>query len=149
MKPELIHDDASVIRELAEEASQKAARELFGFMDIKFPRGKNFANSPEQTVAIRIEQAILTAWKQRVERRKTALVKMLKTGREKTGRYGGAHPYGHDLLEASTIAQMKRLRNAGESFYAIAQALNVMQVPARRGKKWYGSTVERILGRQK
>jgi hypothetical protein len=53
MKPELIHDDAAVIRELADEASQKAARELFGFMDIKFPRGKKlFSNSPEQTVAI-------------------------------------------------------------------------------------------------
>jgi hypothetical protein len=42
-------------------ACQSAAREICETYEIASPRGRSFANSPEVTIAIIIEQAILAA----------------------------------------------------------------------------------------
>lgn len=49
-------------------------------------------------------------------------------------------------VEQSIIAEIKQHRAAGRSLRAIAQHLNLSQVPTKAGGKWHASTVKYILG---
>lgn len=86
----------------------------------------------------------------------------LKGGRIAKARSGdratGAVPIGYrsvevnkrrvtivDEREASTVRQILDLRTSGKSFRQIAEALNAAQVPPKRGKAWYASTIRAIV----
>jgi DNA invertase Pin-like site-specific DNA recombinase len=68
--------------------------------------------------------------------------------RQATGRCEGAIPFGAKDGEPETLHTMRSLRAAGLSCDAIADALNANGVLARRGGKWLGCTVNRILKRE-
>jgi DNA invertase Pin-like site-specific DNA recombinase len=63
----------------------------------------------------------------------------------KTGRCEGAKPYGTFPGEAEIIERMTAMHTAGAGFDKIAAALNAESIKPRRGARWYGSTVSRIL----
>lgn len=58
LEQQLANARRDALKYIAQEAARKATKELFSFMDIKFERGKSYANSREETVAIVIEQNI-------------------------------------------------------------------------------------------
>jgi hypothetical protein len=62
------------------------------------------------------------------------------------GRCGGAKPYGSLPGEASIVEKMKTLRNDGIGFDRIADELNKEGLRPRRGRRWYGATVNGIIG---
>jgi len=68
--------------------------------------------------------------------------------RESTGRCEGVHPFGTKDGEDDALAMMRSLRASGLSCDRIAEALNANNVPARKGGKWIGATVNRILKRE-
>lgn len=69
--------------------------------------------------------------------------------RKATGRCEGSKPYGTLEGEADWLQQMRGLRVVdGLSCDKIAALLNDKGVPARRGGKWLGCTVNRILKRE-
>jgi DNA invertase Pin-like site-specific DNA recombinase len=76
----------------------------------------------------------------------------LKGARERkraaTGRCEGVYPFGTKDGEADALQMMRSLRAAGQSCDRIAEALNSNGIPARRGGKWLGCTVNRILKRE-
>jgi DNA invertase Pin-like site-specific DNA recombinase len=59
----------------------------------------------------------------------------------------GSYVFGHYPGEAAAVETMKELRAAGLGFDRIARAMNDKGVPTRRGEKWGGNTVNRILTR--
>jgi len=65
-----------------------------------------------------------------------------------TPRYG-YHPAGKELApdqgEQAVARRIRRLHRDGLSIRAIADQLNVDQVPAKRGGRWYPTTVARVL----
>jgi DNA invertase Pin-like site-specific DNA recombinase len=72
------------------------------------------------------------------------------------GEVCGAVPYGWDAMagklvenaaEQAVIAEMKAWRGQGLTTRAIAERLNQLGVPAKRGGRWYGSAVASVLGR--
>jgi DNA invertase Pin-like site-specific DNA recombinase len=65
--------------------------------------------------------------------------------RAQTGRCEGAKPYGTLPGEAEIIDRMKAMRSTGMGFDRIADALNRECVKPRRGAKWHGLTVNKIL----
>lgn len=65
----------------------------------------------------------------------------------KTGRCEGAKPYGTLPSERDVVERMKALRASGMSFDRIAERLNAGGVKPRRGVKWYGITINKILSR--
>lgn len=83
---------------------------------------------------------------------KNLLVAKLKKARERqkasTGRSEGAKPYGMKDGEEETVHTMRSLRASGLSCDLIAEALNTNGIPARRGGKWLGCTISRILKRE-
>jgi site-specific DNA recombinase len=54
-----------------------------------------------------------------------------------------------DSKEAEIIALMKRHRRSGKSYNAIAKYLNEHGYKSKRGGKWSGKTVQRVLDRAK
>ena len=83
---------------------------------------------------------------------KNLLVAKLRKARERqraaTGRSEGAKPFGDKPGEDTTLAMMRSLRASGLACDKIAEALNANNIPARRGGKWLGSSVNRILKRE-
>ena len=70
--------------------------------------------------------------------------------RAATGRCEGRKPYGVKLGEAVVLERMLTMRQAGETFEAIARALNAEGIKPRGTKtrgpgQWFGSTVQNIL----
>lgn len=86
------------------------------------------------------------------EYEKTMIVLKLRGARlrqkAKTGRCEGAKPYGSLSREAAVVARMKDLRATGMGFDRIAAQLNADGVKPRRGKKWWGLAVNKILSRR-
>jgi len=66
----------------------------------------------------------------------------------KYGKCEGAKAFGDKDGETDVLHQMRSLRAAGQSCDKIAEALNANGVLSRRGKKWLGCTVNRILKRE-
>ena len=86
---------------------------------------------------------------------KSMIVTKLRAARmrkkARTGRCEGAKPYGYYPGEKAVIERMKALRAQGMGFDRIAQSLNEEGIKPRRGKRWWGLTVNKILtgkGRQ-
>ena len=68
--------------------------------------------------------------------------------RAKTGRCEGAKPYGTFPGEPEVIERMKALRATPMGFDRIAAALNAEGIKPRRGQRWHGLTVNKILKAQ-
>jgi hypothetical protein len=85
------------------------------------------------------------------EYEKTTIVLKLRGARirtkDKAGRCEGAKPYGTLSGEAEVIERMA-LRASGMAFEKIATQLNAEGIAPRRGLKWYGKTVDKILALQ-
>ena len=69
--------------------------------------------------------------------------------RAKGGRCEGAKPFGQTEEERRIIATIKKLRRKpkggrARSYRVVAEILNANGVPARRGGKWYASTVRGV-----
>jgi DNA invertase Pin-like site-specific DNA recombinase len=84
------------------------------------------------------------------EYEKSQLVIKLRAARlrkkAKTGRcVEGAKPYGEYEGEAEVIERMKDLRAEGMGFDRIAAKLNEEGIRPRRGPRWWGLTVNKIL----
>jgi DNA invertase Pin-like site-specific DNA recombinase len=83
------------------------------------------------------------------EYEKTMLVLKLRGARvrqkAKTGRSEGAKPYGELPGEPAVIERMKALRAEGMGFDRVAAALNAEGIKPRRGARWHGLTVNKIL----
>lgn len=83
------------------------------------------------------------------EYEKTMIVLKLRGARArqkaKTGRCEGAKPYGALPGESAIIEHMSALRADGLGFDRIATALNAEGVKPRRGARWHGLTVNKIL----
>jgi hypothetical protein len=67
----------------------------------------------------------------------------------KTSRCEGAKPYGELPGEVAVVERMKVLRSAGLGFDRIAAQLNAEGIKPRRGKQWWGLTINQILTRSK
>ena len=82
---------------------------------------------------------------------KNMLVAKLKAARKRIRDRGrrcdGAKPFGEDPREAAVLADIRARRAAGETLEGIAQALNASGIPARRGGKWHGRVIARLLAR--
>ncbi|MEO8593817.1 MAG: recombinase family protein [Candidatus Solibacter sp.] len=85
------------------------------------------------------------------EYEKTMIVLKLRGARQrmkaKTGRCEGAKPYGEISGERQVIERMKELRATGMGFDRIAAALNAEGILPRRGKQWWGLSVNKVLTR--
>jgi DNA invertase Pin-like site-specific DNA recombinase len=86
------------------------------------------------------------------EYEKSMIVIKLRGARErakaKTGACEGRKPYGHYPGEAEVLERMRRMRAAGATYAAIAEALNMEGVaPRAAGAKWHAGYVHRILQR--
>jgi DNA invertase Pin-like site-specific DNA recombinase len=83
------------------------------------------------------------------EYEKTMIVLKLRgartRARAKSGRCEGAKPYGYFHGEPAVIERMKSLRASGMGFDRIAAHLNAQGTKPRRGEKWWGLTVNKIL----
>jgi DNA invertase Pin-like site-specific DNA recombinase len=83
------------------------------------------------------------------EYEKTMIVLKLRGARmrmkAKEGRCEGAKPYGMDEAERTVMDRMKALRTTGMGFDRIAAKLNEEGVKPRRGARWHGLTVNKIL----
>ncbi len=62
------------------------------------------------------------------------------------GRCEGRKPYGHLEGEQTTIDRMEALRASGMAFDKIAAQLNGEGLKPRKGERWHGFVVNRILG---
>ena len=65
--------------------------------------------------------------------------------RAKEGRCEGAKPYGSREGEEAIIKRMEELRASGIGFDRIAAQLNADGLKPRRGERWHGLVVNRIL----
>lgn len=83
------------------------------------------------------------------EYEKTMIVLKLRGARArkraKEGRCEGAKPYGTFGGEQAIIERMKGLRASGMAYSGIAATLNAEGIKPRRGAKWGGFAVNRIL----
>jgi DNA invertase Pin-like site-specific DNA recombinase len=83
------------------------------------------------------------------EYEKTMIVLKLRGARlrmrAKRGRCEGAKPYGELPGETAVIERMHALRAEGMGFDRIAAKLNEEGVRPRRGERWWGLTVNKIL----
>ena len=87
---------------------------------------------------------------------KNLLVRKLKRGRQtkkgKTGSCEGRKPYGFYPGEAEILNRIKELHRKPQGEprlgpYQIAAALNRDNIPNRKGGKWHGRTIGRIIKR--
>jgi DNA invertase Pin-like site-specific DNA recombinase len=83
------------------------------------------------------------------EYEKTMIVLKLRGARvrmrARTGRGEGAKPYGNLPGEQTIIERMRDLRIDGMGFDCIAATLNAEGIRPRRGSRWHGLTVNKIL----
>jgi len=83
------------------------------------------------------------------EYEKTMIVLKLRGARVRmratVGRCEGAKPYGELPGEQAIIERMRDLHNTGMGFDRIAAALNAEEIKPRRGARWHGLTVNKIL----
>ena len=83
------------------------------------------------------------------EYEKTMIVLKLRGARvrmrARTGRCEGAKPYGNLPGEQTIIERMRDLRIGGLGFDRIAATLNAEGIMPRRGSRWHGLTVNKIL----
>jgi DNA invertase Pin-like site-specific DNA recombinase len=84
---------------------------------------------------------------------RTMVVLKLKAARKRVraaaGRCEGRKPYGSRPGEPETLLRIRSLRSAGQTFDAIAAALNSEGVPTRTvGRRWFGSTVAKMMRRE-
>ena len=83
------------------------------------------------------------------EYEKTMIVLKLRGARvrakAKTGRCEGAKPFGELPGETEVIERMKALRAEGLGFDRIAAKLNDERIRPRRGERWWGLTVNKIV----
>jgi len=83
------------------------------------------------------------------EYEKTMIVLKLRGARlrmrAKIGRCEGAKPYGELPGEQAIIERMRDLHSTGMGFDRIAAALNAEEIKPRRGTRWHGLTVNKIL----
>jgi DNA invertase Pin-like site-specific DNA recombinase len=82
---------------------------------------------------------------------KNMLVAKLKAARKRIRDRGercdGAKRFGELPKEAAVLADIRARRAAGETLKSIAQALNAAGTPARRGGRWHGRVIARLLAR--
>jgi DNA invertase Pin-like site-specific DNA recombinase len=83
---------------------------------------------------------------------RTMVVLKLRAARRRmkatAGRCEGRKPYGDRPGEQAIIEGIRTQRAAGQTFDAIAAALNADGVPTRTaGRRWFGSTVAKIVRR--
>jgi len=96
------------------------------------------------------------------QERRSITERTLAGKREKAkhgGFAGGPVPYGYrrneegglavDPEEAEVVRRIYGMRRKGQSFQAIADALNADGVPTRRGRKWHNNTIQHILDNPK
>jgi DNA invertase Pin-like site-specific DNA recombinase len=80
---------------------------------------------------------------------KTMIVLKLRGARKrmkaKQGHCEGAKQFGHREGEQVVIDRMKSLRTSGMGFDKIAAQLNSEGIKPRRGDRWHGLTVNRVL----
>src|ERR1700674_5352264 len=80
---------------------------------------------------------------------KNMLVAKLKAARKRIRDRGqrcdGAKPFGEHPKEAAVLAAIHVRRAAGETLEGIAAALNAAGTPARRGGRWHGRVIARLL----
>ena len=83
------------------------------------------------------------------EYEKTMIVLKLRGARvrmrARIGRCEGAKPYGELPGEQAIIERMRGLHSTGMGFDRIAAALNAEEIKPRRGARWHGLTVNKIL----
>jgi DNA invertase Pin-like site-specific DNA recombinase len=83
---------------------------------------------------------------------RTMVVLKLRAARRRMkaskGSCEGRKPYGSRPGENATIDRIRALRASGQPYDAIAATLNTESVPTRvPGRRWFGSTVAKILRR--
>jgi DNA invertase Pin-like site-specific DNA recombinase len=86
------------------------------------------------------------------EYEKTMIVMKLRAARKRmkatAGRCEGRKPYGDRPGEQAVLNRIRESRAAGQSFDAIAAALNAEGIATRvAGGRWFGSTVSKIIRR--
>jgi len=83
------------------------------------------------------------------EYEKTMIVLKLRGARERVrargGKCEGAKPFGELFGESVVVDRMQALRSDGLGFDRIAETLNAEGIRPRRGKQWWGLTVNKIL----
>ena len=83
------------------------------------------------------------------EYEKTMIVLKLRGARvrmrARVGRCEGAKPYGELPGEQAIIERMRGFHSMGMGFDRIAAALNAEEIKPRRGARWHGLTVNKIL----
>lgn len=83
---------------------------------------------------------------------KSMVVLKLRGARQRKrarGRCEGAKPYGARPGEAGVLERIHAMRASGDSFQAIAGALNAEGITPRRGARWHPYAVARIATRRK
>ncbi len=105
-------------------------------------REEDIDSNPERILFRQIMGAI-------AQHDKTMIVMKLRAARirqkAKTGRCEGAKPFGYFDGEQAVIERMKALRTSGMGFDRIAAQLNEAGVKPRRGSRWHGLQVNRVL----
>jgi DNA invertase Pin-like site-specific DNA recombinase len=80
---------------------------------------------------------------------KTMIVLKLRGARQRKrlaeGKCEGAKPFGFYAGEKKVLQRINELRESGLGFDRIAAQLNAEQFKPRRGKQWWGMTVNQIL----
>jgi DNA invertase Pin-like site-specific DNA recombinase len=80
---------------------------------------------------------------------KTMIVLKLRGARQRKrlsdGKCEGAKPYGFYSGEKKVLQRINELRESGFGFDRIAVQLNTEDLKPRRGKKWWGMSVNQIL----
>lgn len=83
---------------------------------------------------------------------KSMIVRKLRAARTriraKEGRCEGRKPYGYFDGEMAVIERMKALRTDGMGYDRIAQQLTAEGLKPRRGRRWHGIVINRILNSQ-
>lgn len=69
-----------------------------------------------------------------------------RQARKRAGHHDGPLPYGGLPGEAEVIERIKFLRLQRMGFDRIAACLNLEGIKPRRGKAWYGATINGIVG---
>jgi DNA invertase Pin-like site-specific DNA recombinase len=84
---------------------------------------------------------------------KTMIVLKLRGARQRKrlseGKCEGAKPYGFYSGEKKVLQRLNELRESGLGFDRVAAQLNAEGLKPRRGKKWWGMSINQILNRRR
>jgi DNA invertase Pin-like site-specific DNA recombinase len=129
-------------------------------MDELRRKGKEFSSAQDKFDTSTAMGRLLMDFLQRIaqfesehtgERVKLGMVRKIKYG---TGCMGSGHPYGYVYergsltlieYEAEVVRDIYSMRSEGMSFRSIADTLNNIPIPSKRGGKWSGQSVSKIL----